>query len=43
MKLVSEEFDEVASAKTPDNLLKELADLVYVTNGYAAAYGRDLD
>ena len=28
MKLVSEEFDEVASAETPDNLLTELADLV---------------
>ena len=43
MKLVSEQFDEVASAETPDNLLKELADLVYVTNGYAAAFGWDLD
>ena len=43
MKLVSEEFDEVASAETPDNLLKELADLVYVTYGYAAAFGWDLD
>ena len=43
MKLVSEQFDELASAETPDNLLKELADLVYVTNGYAAAFGWDLD
>ena len=43
MKLVSEEFDEVASAETPDNLLKELADLVYVTYGYAATFGWDLD
>ena len=27
----------------PQELLKELADLVYVTYGYAATYGWDLD
>ena len=43
LTLVSEEFDEVCAAETPDNLLKELADLVYVTYGYAAAFGWDLD
>lgn len=41
--LVEEEFQEVAGAETPDHLLKELADLVYVTYGYAATYGWDLD
>lgn len=43
LTLVSEEFDEVCAAETPDNLLKELADLVYVAYGYAAAFGWDLD
>ena len=43
LKLVSEEFDEVCSSETPDNLLKELADLVYVTYGYSATFGWDLD
>ena len=43
LKLVSEEFDEVCASETPDNLLKELADLVYVTYGYAATYGWDLE
>ena len=43
LKLVAEEFDEICAAETPDNLLKELADLVYVAYGYAAAFGWDLD
>jgi len=41
--LVKEEFEEVADAITPDNLLKELADLVYVTYGFAATFGWNLD
>ena len=43
MKLLSEEFDEVCSAETEENLLKELADLEYVIHGYATAHGWDLD
>lgn len=43
LKLVSEEFDEICASETPDNLLKELADIVYVAYGYAAAFGWDLD
>lgn len=42
-KLIKEEYEEVADAVEPDHLLKELADLVYVTYGYAATYGWDLD
>lgn len=41
--LLKEEFSEVRDADTPHDLLKELADLVYVTYGYAATYGWDLD
>ena len=43
LKLVVEEFGKVCASETPDNLLKELADLVYVTYGYAAAHGWDLE
>ena len=46
-KLIKEEFDEVydesCNTNNPHNMLKELADLVYVTYGYAATYGWDLD
>lgn len=42
-RLVTEEFEEVAKAESAEELLKELADLVYVTYGYAATYGWDLD
>ena len=46
-KLIAEEYSEVAeeSAKATDAeaMLKELADLVYVVNGYCATYGWDLD
>ena len=41
--LLKEEFSEVRDAETPADLLKELADLVYVTYGYAATYGWNLD
>lgn len=41
--LVEEEFGEFESATSKENLLKELADLVYVAYGYAATYGLDLD
>ena len=41
--LVTEEYEEVLDAITPDNLLKELADLVYVTYGFAATFGWNLD
>lgn len=43
LKLISEEFDEVCASETPDNMLKELADLLIVTVGYAATYGWDLE
>ena len=41
--LVKEEYAEVLSAIEAEDLLKELADLVYVTYGYAATFGWDLD
>ena len=41
--LLKEEYSEVRDADGPLELLKELADLVYVTYGYAATYGWDLD
>ena len=41
--LVQEEFNEFENAYNKENLLKELADLVYVTYGYAATFGLDLD
>lgn len=41
--LIKEEYEEVMDAITPDNLLKELADLVYVTYGFAATFGWNLD
>ena len=45
-KLIQEEYDEVMTAISdePDpNVLKELADLIYVVYGYAATFGWDLD
>ena len=42
-KLLREELEEVSDADGKENLLKELADLVYVTYGYAATFGWDLD
>ena len=41
--LVLEEFNEFEGAHSKENLLKELADLVYVLYGYAATYGLNLD
>ena len=41
--LVKEEYAEVLNATEAEDLLKELADLVYVTYGYAATFGWDLD
>ena len=45
-RLIMEEYLEVVAAieREPDeNVLKELADLVYVTYGYAATFGWNLD
>lgn len=41
--LISEEYQEVLTAVDPEDILKELGDLVYVVYGYAATYGWDLD
>jgi predicted HAD superfamily Cof-like phosphohydrolase len=41
--LIHEEYVEVGQAEEIENILKELADLVYVTYGYAATFGLDLD
>ena len=41
--LIEEEAAEVAEASEPEHLLKELADLVYVTYGFAATFGWNLD
>ena len=43
LRLLQEEFDEVCAAEDDENLLKELADLAYVTFLYAATFGWDLD
>ena len=41
--LIFEEYCEVQSGTEPEEILKELADLVYVTYGYAATFGWNLD
>ena len=41
--LIGEESDEFEVAVEPVEILKELADLVYVCNDYAATFGWDLD
>ena len=41
--LLKEETTEVSESTGAENLLKELADVIYVANGYAAAFGWDLD
>jgi len=41
--LIREEFFEVITATTKEDLLKELADLVYVCYQGAASFGWDLD
>jgi len=42
-KLLKEEFEEVQDAVKAADVLKELADLAYVTYGFAATFGWDLD
>ena len=41
--LIKEEYAEVLQATEAPEMLKELADLVYVTYGFAATFGWDLD
>jgi len=41
--LIKEEYAEVLEATEADEILKELADLVYVVYGFAATFGWDLD
>ena len=41
--LLKEEVNEASAPENAENLLKELADVIYVTYGYAAAFGWDLD
>jgi len=41
--LVEEEVDELFEAQTTEDLLKEMADVVYVVYGMAATFGLDLD
>jgi len=41
--LIKEEYAEVLAATEAPEMLKELADLVYVTYGFAATFGWDLD
>ena len=43
MDLIREEMFEACDALDAEHMLKELADLVYVTYGYAATFGWDLD
>jgi NTP pyrophosphatase (non-canonical NTP hydrolase) len=43
LMLVKEEYGELLSATDEENLIKELADLVYVTYGYASTFGWNLD
>jgi predicted HAD superfamily Cof-like phosphohydrolase len=43
VELIEEEYNEIMSAPTYENLLKEFADLVYVIYGFAATFGWDLD
>ena len=42
-KLIIEELHEFTDATDKENLLKELADLLYVIYGYAATYGLPID
>lgn len=42
-KLIIEELHEFTDATDKENLLKELADLLYVVYGYAATYGLPID
>jgi len=42
-ELIMEEVDEFENATDKENLLKELADILYVVYGYAATYGLPID
>lgn len=42
-QLIVEEYNEVVYADSKENLIKELADLLYVIYGYAVTFGIDLD
>lgn len=42
-RLIKEEAKEFLEEYNPVNILKELADLVYVSYGYAVSFGWDLD
>lgn len=42
-RLIKEEAKEFLEEDNPVNILKELADLVYVSYGYAVSFGWDLD
>lgn len=42
-RLIEEEVYEFMGARSPEETLKELADIVYVVYGYAATFGWDLD
>jgi predicted HAD superfamily Cof-like phosphohydrolase len=43
MSLIEEEYNEVRTAILDEDVLKELADLLYVTYGFAATFGWDID
>lgn len=42
-RLIQEEFKELMESQDPDNMIKELADLVYVVLGTFIAFGWDFD
>lgn len=42
-RLIIEELNEFTDATDKENLLKEMADLLYVIYGYAATYGLPID
>lgn len=42
-ELLREEINEFEESGDPENLLKELCDLLYVTYGYAITFGLDID
>jgi predicted HAD superfamily Cof-like phosphohydrolase len=42
-RLIREEYSEVMSAVNDEEVLKELADLLYVVYGTAATFGWDID
>lgn len=43
VSLIQEEYGELLSSTTPENQLKELADLIIVTYGYGATFGWNVD